>query len=107
LLDSAPLWLIFLLSVVLVLGAIMVGFRAGKPVHQRQKSLPEAPIGSIVGALLGLLAFILTFTFGMASSRFDSRRQLLLDEVNAIGTSALRAQMLTEPERSNCLGLFL
>ncbi len=51
----------------------------------------------MVGALLGLLAFLLAFTFGMAATRFDARRQVLLDEVNAIGTTYLRARLLSEP----------
>jgi hypothetical protein len=50
----------------------------------------------MVGATLGLLAFILAFTFAFASSRFDNRRQLLLDEANALGTTYLRAGMLPE-----------
>jgi hypothetical protein len=52
----------------------------------------------MVGAALGLLAFILAFTFGLAAARFDNRRQVLLDEANAIGTTYLRAGVL--PERS-------
>jgi hypothetical protein len=52
----------------------------------------------MVGATLGLLAFILAFTFGLAAARFDARRQVLLDEANAIGTTYLRAGML--PERA-------
>jgi hypothetical protein len=43
-----------------------------------------------------LLAFILAFTFGLAAARFDTRRQVLLDEANAIGTTYLRAGMLPE-----------
>jgi len=50
----------------------------------------------MVGATLGLLAFIFAFTFGLAPSRFDNRRQLLLDEANALGTTYLRAGMLPE-----------
>ena len=104
--DSLPLWLVFLLSILVVLLSIMAGVRTGMKKRGGQEGPPEAPVGSIVGALLGLLAFILTFTFGMASSRFDARRQLLLEEANAIGTAALRAEMLPEPERSTCLDLF-
>ena len=104
--DSLPLWLVFLATIGIVMLSIVLGVRAGLWVRNRKKDPPEAPIGSIVGALLGLLAFILTFTFSMASSRFDARRQLLLEEVNAIGTTALRAEMLPEPERSAILELF-
>jgi hypothetical protein len=53
----------------------------------------------VVGGTLGLLAFLLAFTFGMAASRFDTRRQLLLDEVNALGTCYLRADLVPDPER--------
>jgi hypothetical protein len=54
-------------------------------------------VNTIVGATLALLGFILAFTFGFTASRFDSRKQLLLDEVNSIGTTYLRAGFLTEP----------
>jgi hypothetical protein len=50
----------------------------------------------MVGATLGLLAFLLAFTFGVASSRFDSRTQMVLEESNAIGTTYLRAGLLPE-----------
>ena len=105
-LDTLPFWLVFLCTLGFVLLSILAGFRLGLIRHRLGENFADAPIGSLVGALLGLLAFILTFTFGMATSRFDARRQLLLDEVNAIGTSALRAETLPEPERSECLALF-
>jgi hypothetical protein len=53
-----------------------------------------------VGAVLGLLAFILAFTFGAAASRFDARKQLLLNEVNAIGTAMLRTELLPDAQRA-------
>jgi hypothetical protein len=57
-------------------------------------------VAAIVAAGLGLLAFLLAFTFGMAASRFDTRRGLVLDEANAIGTTYLRAALLPEPHRT-------
>ena len=54
----------------------------------------------MVAAVLALLAFLLTFTFGMAASRFEARRQVLLDEANAIGTAYLRAALLSDPQRA-------
>jgi hypothetical protein len=50
--------------------------------------------------MLGLLAFLLAFTFGMAASRFELRRELVLDEANAIGTAYLRAALVPEPHRT-------
>jgi hypothetical protein len=51
----------------------------------------------LVGSLLALLAFLLAVTMGMASDRFDTRRSLVLQEANAIGTTYLRAGYLPEP----------
>jgi hypothetical protein len=68
----------------------------GKYRRARHEQEKQAPVGTMVGATLGLLAFILAFTFGLAAARFDARRQVLLDEANAIGTTYLRAGMLPE-----------
>ena len=95
-LDQLPLWGLFLTVVVLVLAAIEVGYRLGSYRHRQPGREKEAPVGTMVGAMLGLLAFMLAFTFGMAASRFDTRKQLVLDEANAIGTTYLRTAMLPE-----------
>jgi hypothetical protein len=56
--------------------------------------------GYIVSGVLGLLALMLGFTLAMAVDRFESRRHLVLDEANAIGTAYLRSQLLAEPHRT-------
>jgi hypothetical protein len=50
-------------------------------------------------AVAMLLSLILSFTMVMAVQRYDHRRELLVDEANAIGTASLRAQTLPEPSR--------
>jgi hypothetical protein len=95
-LDALPLWGLFLAIVVLVLAAIDGGYRLGTYRHRQSGREKEAPVGAMVGATLGLLAFMLAFTFGLAASRFDTRKQLVLDEANAIGTTYLRTAMLPE-----------
>ena len=54
----------------------------------------EDDISTLEAAMLGLLALIIGFTFAMALSRFDSRRDAVLLEANVIGTTALRARLL-------------
>src|SRR5262245_22994373 len=93
-LDALPLWGIFIVILLIVLLAVEFGYRLGKYRRSHHETEKEAPLGTMVGATLGLLAFILAFTFGLAASRFDNRRQLLLDEANSIGTTYLRAGML-------------
>src|SRR6478736_8177022 len=104
-LDLLPLWGLFLTIVVLVLAAIEGGYRLGSYRHRQEGREKEAPVGAMVGATLGLLAFMLAFTFGMAASRFDTRKGLVLEEANAIGTTYLRTAML--PERRDEIRVLL
>lgn len=99
-LDFLPIWLFFLATAAIVFGSVEGGYRLGK--YRRQYSEPEkeSPVGAIVAATLGLLAFTLAFTFGLAATRFDARRQVILAEANAIGTTHLRADFLPEPRRT-------
>jgi hypothetical protein len=97
-LDAIPLWGFFVLTLLLVLLAIEGGYRLGRFRVTRAEHEKEAPVGAMVAAMLGLLAFMLAFTFGLAAQRFDTRRQVLLDEANAIGTTYLRAAMLPQHE---------
>src|ERR1043166_2777816 len=95
-LDALPLWGLFIVILLVVLLSVECGYRLGKYRRSRSEQEKEAPVGTMVGATLGLLAFILAFTFGLAAARFDARRQVLLDEANAIGTTYLRAGTLPE-----------
>jgi len=94
--DALPLWGLFAVILIVVLLSVEGGYRLGKYRRGRHEQEKEAPLGTMVGATLGLLAFILAFTFGLAAARFDARRQVLLNEANAIGTTYLRAGMLPE-----------
>jgi hypothetical protein len=104
--NEMSLGLLYIITVVIVLLSVICGLRFASYIQRREKSKKEAPVGSIVAAILGLLAFILAFTFGMASSRYDTRKQLLLDEVNAIGTAFLRTDFLPETQRRESRKLF-
>src|ERR1043166_1197380 len=95
-LDALPLWGLFIVILLVVLISVEFGYRLGRYRRRGSEQEKEAPVGTMVGATLGLLAFILAFTFGLAAARFDARRQVLLDEANAIGTTYLRAGILPE-----------
>jgi hypothetical protein len=94
-LDIVPLWALLAIVLLIVLLSVECGYRIGKRVGYPELE-KEAPLDEMVGATLGLLAFLLAFTFSLSASRYDTRRQLLLDEANAIGTTYLRAAMLPE-----------
>jgi hypothetical protein len=105
LLEVIPLWGLYVGSVAFVLLSIQCGFWIGRYRRSRSGQDQDSPLGAAVGATLGLLAFMLAFTFGMTASRFDTRKQLLLDEVNSIGTTFLRAGLIPEPHRTQVRAL--
>jgi hypothetical protein len=99
LLDTLPLWGFCLAAIVLLLLAVECGYRIGKWRHARRPDERDQPVGGMVASILGLLALVLGFTFSLAASRFEARRQTVLEEANAVGTTYLRARLLPEPER--------
>lgn len=92
--DMLPLPGIFAATFVLVMLSVECGWRLGRARWRQSEPEMDAPVGTMVAASLGLLAFILAFTFGMAAARFDTRRELVLEEANALGTAYLRASLL-------------
>jgi len=99
-LDVIPLWGFLIAAIAVALLSLEIGYRLGKWRHARTADEKDAPVGAMVASVLALLAFMLAFTFGLAASRFDARRQVVLEEANAIGTTYLRTHLLPEPERT-------
>jgi ABC-type multidrug transport system fused ATPase/permease subunit len=99
-LEAIPFWGMLLLTILSILIPIKIGERLGQRAVKKSGELHDAPIGSVVGAALGLLAFMLAFTFQITTNRFDTRKQLLLDEVGSIRDAYLRASLLPEPHRT-------
>jgi hypothetical protein len=95
---AVPLWGMFVLTFALCLFGEELGAALSRLALRRAPKDPDAPLGSMVGALLGLLAFTVAFTFSMAAGRFDTRKQLVLREANAVETTYLRAALLPGKE---------
>jgi hypothetical protein len=69
-------------------------------VQKRWPDQSEASVGIMVGAALALLGFLLAFVTSIAMGNFNQRRQLVVLEANAIGTTYLRAGYLADPYRT-------
>lgn len=98
----------YVLCIGLVLGfgvVVEVGFRIGKSLRGRIDAGGRSHVSAMQASMLGLLALLLGFQFAMASSRFDTRRRLEQDEVNAIGTAYLRAGSMGAPREGELKGL--
>lgn len=95
----APLWVVALAMLVGLIGAALLGWALR---HRRPSGGDGATEqeGYILGAVSGLLALLIGFTFSMAIDRFDQRRDRVLEEAMAIQSAYLKTQIVAEPYRT-------
>jgi hypothetical protein len=105
--DFIPVPLLFALTIILVLVAIEVGYQIGCRAHTHWTEEMEAPATAITGSVLALVAFMLAFTFGIVSDRYDARKELVRAEASAIKTLWLRCDLLLEGTRAEPRSLIL
>lgn len=103
--DFLPVWALFFVTVGLVLLSVEIGYRIGRTVRGKTEDERESPASSISGAILGLQAFMLAFTFGIVSDRYDSKKALVREEANTIRTAFQRSDFLLEPDRARTKAL--
>ena len=97
--DAIPVGVLFAATIIVVVVAIEAGYRLGHFARRRSKDEKESPASTMAGSGLALAAFILAFTFGIVTSRYDARKALVRDEANAIRTAYFRTDVLPEPDR--------
>jgi hypothetical protein len=83
-----------------VLAAIEIGYLLGRAASRRPEGEKAPAVSSMAGAILGLLAFMLAFTFGMVASRYDARKALVREEASSIRTAWLRSDFLPDAEHA-------
>ena len=104
-LDPIPVGVVFLLFTVITFGCFEGGFRLGVWWQAREPGEQEGPTDMLVGSLLGLMAFVLAITLGLATDRHDARRSLVVAEANAIATAYQRADYLPPAEAARLKAL--
>ena len=89
------------ISLSLFAGMIIIYFLANQLAKlPRFSKFVDDTINPIEGSLLGLLALLLAFTFGMSASRYETRRAVMLSEANNIGTVILRCDLYPDSTRN-------
>jgi|GEM_PF-394582 len=98
LLDRFPLVVIFLTLVLATGLAVEVGFRLGRRIRRgSDDGLEKYPIESSASAtILGLLAFILAFAFGVSASRFADLREIARLDIDATEDLYVMADLLDD-----------
>src|SRR5882724_913605 len=98
-------WTVFGIVFLSLLGVVELGHRLRPAAWAHADEEFREPLTATRDSVSLLLSLLLGFTLAMALPRYEDRKKLLVDEANAIGTTALRAQMLPEPARSKVLQL--
>jgi len=93
---------ICLVSFALFIGILLFA-EAGRRTGQRKlKKHPEdsgAGFPAVDGSVFALMGLLIAFSFSAAASRYEARRQLIVQEANAIGSSWLRIDLLPAPRQ--------
>jgi hypothetical protein len=101
---SATFWLTLIITVGALVLATEVGYAVGARTP-REVAEDKKPTASVtVGAMLGLLALLLGFTFSMVDGRYANRKAAVIEDANAIGTAYLRATLLPSPSAGRAIG---
>jgi hypothetical protein len=109
-LETRVLWnvdevILFFAAIVVFCAVLEIAFRLGRRYGVRSNDAAKTHSSALQAALLGLLALLVGFNFAMAVARFDARKALIQEEVNAINTTSLRAQLLPPPQRQEAMAL--
>lgn len=99
-LDRFSPEMLFLLSIALMVLCIEIGFRVGNRGANRSAKAQHSQVRAIMGAALGLTAFMLAFTFATAQSHFEVRVQGMLEETRLANDAFMQADLMPEPYRS-------
>ena len=98
--------LVIFLGIIIVLSLVgELGFLLGRKIRETSDEPAKTQSFTVTAATFGFLALLLAFAFSAGGTRFATRKQLMVDEANAIGTTYLRAQLLPEPYGSEAASL--
>ena len=98
--DLIPIWILLVGTILLMMLFIEYGFRLGRKAQAGAKKAQTSQVRAIMGAGLGLLAFMLAFTFSTAQSHFEARVQNLAQESLIARNIFMQADLLAEPDRT-------
>jgi len=97
--DLLPIWALLILTLLIMVLFIEYGFRLGRHAKAHANKAQTSQVRAIMGAGLGLLAFMLAFTFSTAQSHFEARVQSLAEESRIVRNAFMQADLLPDSFR--------
>jgi hypothetical protein len=89
-----------------LLACLEIGYRIGRNRARKNPELGLEGIGAMEAAIFSLVGLLLAFSFSGASTRFETRRQLIVQEANAIGTAYQRIDLVPTADQPELRRLF-
>ena len=83
-----------LLVVILFFAGVLLCLEVGIVLGKRNADSSGKAFGLLSGAVFALMGLLFAFSFSGAATRFETKRQLIVSEVNAIETAYLRIDLL-------------
>ena len=97
--DQGAVWIVAVLVAIMLL-AFELAYRAGRRWHADTHDAGREVFVAIKVSVLGLLALLLAFAFGMAADRYAERQRLVMNEAITLHSVLLHSSLLSEPGRS-------
>ena len=103
--DGFSLGGLFLLTLALMLGFVEAGFRLGSRQQDKAAKQQASQVRGVMGAMLGLTAFMLAFTFASAQGHHEQRIVNMVAEAGLLSDAFMQTEFLDEPARTEARGL--
>jgi len=97
--SSLNPWTLFAMIVVCYMAVMLLGGYLGRVRMMAGIKEPETSMETAVAAVLGLLAFILGFTFSLTWNKFANRNSLVIEHAKSISICYLRAGLIPEKQK--------
>ena len=94
---DSPVFFVITLALFTIAALVGLWLRSWRKTHGEPE---ELSVTTLLGAALGLFGIMLGFTFYIANSRLEERRQLEVAEASDLQALWLRTSFLSEPARS-------
>ncbi|MEJ2328397.1 MAG: hypothetical protein P8Z33_00875 [Gammaproteobacteria bacterium] len=101
--DVLPLWAFGAIFFGVMIISLEIGFRVGKKRRDTWRNAESGGGGIVQTSIFAVLGLVLAFTYSAGLTRFEARKAALLNEANALGTAFLRADMASEPGRTELM----
>ena len=104
-LDQFELPTLFFITLALMLVFLELGFIIGRRTPAKVVKAQTSQVRAIMGAGLGLTAFLLAFTFSIAQNQYQERVMAMVEEARMVRAAFLQADVLPPPQRDQARDL--